>query len=81
VPAVAVYLISFPSIFSECLVWHTFFRNGRFLLVLGFSAGFSGARCGCCWAKGKNSLQEKAKQQSSGRRSKHFHRRAGSFST
>src|SRR6266850_3542670 len=54
VPAVAVYLISFPSIFSECFVCTTFSSGtGGFFSSFGFSAGFSGAGCGGCCAKQK----------------------------
>src|SRR6266850_177415 len=52
VPAVAVYLISFPSIFNECFVCTTFSSGiGGFFSSFGFSAGFSGAGCGGCCAK------------------------------
>src|SRR5713226_7186117 len=52
VPAVAVYLISCPPIFRECLVCTIFSSGvGGFFSSFGFSAGFSGDGCGCCWAK------------------------------
>src|SRR6266481_1594789 len=54
VPAVAVYLISLPSIFNECFVCTTFSSGiGGFFSSFGFSAGFSGAGCGGCCAKQK----------------------------
>src|SRR6266850_1972870 len=72
VPAVAVYLISFPSIFSECLVCTTFSSGtGGFFSSLGFSAGFSGAGCGCCWA-GQKFAPKKSKAAELRKRSKHF---------
>src|SRR5215510_9540301 len=57
VPAVAVYLISWPPILSVCLVGTLFSSGtGGFFSSLGFSAafspGFSGDACDCgCWAK------------------------------
>src|SRR5512137_2165903 len=52
VPAVAVYLISWPPIFSECLDW-TLFSSGAggvFFSSFGFSAGLSAGFCWVCWA-------------------------------
>src|SRR5216110_875354 len=73
VPAVAVYLISLPSILRECLVT-TFFSSGTggFFSSFGFSAGFSSAFPGCvcdcgCWARqvlAAKSSAAKPKQQS-----------------
>src|SRR5690349_5449776 len=53
VPAVAVYLISWPPIFSECLDVTIFSSGGGgvFFSSFGFSAGLSAGFCAGCWAK------------------------------
>ena len=57
VPAVAVYLISWPPILRECLVGTLFSSGtGGFFSSFGFSAGLSAALSGCgcdcrCWAR------------------------------
>src|SRR5437762_9881190 len=51
VPAVAVYLISWPPILRECLVGTLFSSGtGGFFSSFGFSAGLSAALSGC-WAR------------------------------